>query len=617
MEDNPRVSRTVAACFLSTVLLISITLLDLTGAASAGPGEVGSISGTVRDENGVPLAGAAVIILGKQIGSATDSSGTFQIRSAPVGTLTLRAQLQGRGRDERMGVEVVSGITTHVDFVLRSPGDEVAVNPGNVEPCDDPNEQDPDEMSLVQIGVRSEKKSGKVIYTYKVVNRSRDSLTAIRIGYDARRGRCELTGASSHVVPDTAFGPPGWVCTPVQGDDPRTFALSWKLEPDTGAHDIAARSTSSEFTVVLHRRDGQYSEGHWVASTGQRFHDYIGRLKTRREVDAISMDVGTIAGKVTNNQGLAIEGATVMVWHGGLTAATASDGTYALADVPVGEYTLMAIMAGYERCARNGVRVDASMAASADIHLSTREVSVPCADYKTRSARHSVDAPRRAIDTRDAMYLDRGKPIPDRSPGQAPRPYIYSLTDRDIEVVYRGLGADTASRAYVATVHREFRNPLEERLLGVAEGIYPPAKAVVSVADNHAERSKLLREERLWWFGDFDGVRLPFAVTMDAVHYYLKLTQTFGRGDRTPPHQIPMIASKFSYTATVSPGPRNYTRGGRTFRDVYVVEMKLSWWDYCGSLCACGFDLDRTVLFLPDGTLVCVFGDRKPLVGVS
>jgi hypothetical protein len=45
-------------------------------------------------------------------------------------------------------------------------------------------------------------------------------------------------------------------------------------------------------------------------------------------------------------------------------------------------------------------------------------------------------------------------------------------------------------------------------------------------------------------------------------------------------------------------------------------EMGLSWSDYCGSLCACGFSLDRTVVIRRDGTVLCVFGDRKPLAQI-
>jgi hypothetical protein len=103
---------------------------------------------------------------------------------------------------------------------------------------------------------------------------------------------------------------------------------------------------------------------------------------------------------------------------------------------------------------------------------------------------------------------------------------------------------------------------------------------------------------------------------MDAVRYYLKLTQALGRGESSQTHGLHMKSSRFSYQANISSSPA-YSRDGRVFQDVYVVEMGLQWSNYCGSLCACGFHLDRTVVLSRDGSVLCVFGDQKPMVVVS
>jgi hypothetical protein len=279
----------------------------------------------------------------------------------------------------------------------------------------------------------------------------------------------------------------------------------------------------------------------------------------------------------------------------------------------------MAGMAGYERCFKGQVRVATRDTSRVDFHLSTGALSIPCTAYSTSRERLEVPFPQGAVDTRGARFLDRSVAIPPRLAGEAsrPQPYIYSHTNQDVEVVYRGLGQDTATKAFVATVHREFRTPVEERLLRIAEETYPPTKAVLSIADVRLDRKALLQEERLWWYGEFDGVRLPYAVTMDAVRYYLGLTQALGRGDSSQTHGIRMKRSEFSYSAQISPGSRTFSRDGRTFENVWVVEMKLEWSDYCGSLCACGFHLDRTVILRRDGTVLCVFGDKKPMVVVS
>jgi hypothetical protein len=177
--------------------------------------------------------------------------------------------------------------------------------------------------------------------------------------------------------------------------------------------------------------------------------------------------------------------------------------------------------------------------------------------------------------------------------------------------------ARTRFAGHSSPLRRSFRNAEEERLIRIAEETYPQAEAVLSIANSRPGREALSKEKRLWWYGEFDGVRLPYAVTMDAVRYYLRLTQALGRGDTTQTSGIRMKQSEFSYSARVSPRPSTYSRDGRVFKDVYVVDMRLRWSNYCGSLCACDFHLDRTVVLRRDGTVLCVFGDQKPMVVVS
>lgn len=606
----------VVSRFLLPALIGSIVLLGSTGSTASEDVQTGSISGTVRDGEGKPVLGAMVIVVNRQLGAFSDSAGMFIIRRVPVGTVALRASQYPFRSMDRENINVAAGRTTTVDLALMGPEDGPLFT-GASEPCDDPFGGDPEKESLVQIGVRSEKREGKQVYIYKIVNRSRDTLTEIRIGYDARRGHCELTGSSPHVVPDTAYGPPGWVCTPVQGGDPTTFALSWKVASGRDGLGIPPMTSTSDFIVATRARDAQYAECHWLASTAREQESRAGKVRPGRDVDAIPMATGVIAGTVMDQSGSPVPNAAIWLWHAGQSVNSDSNGTYAMPAVPIGQYTMMARRANDEVCWKNRVRVDADRTSSVDFHLSAGALVIPCTAYAIARERLDVSFPTRAIDTHRARFLNRGGAMSPRRPGEDPRPTIYSLTSHDIEIVYRGLGKDTATRAFVAQVHREFRNPEEERLLRIAEEVYPPTKAVLSLADRHLDRKALLREKRLWWYGEFDGVRLPYAVTTDAVRYYLAITQALARGDRSKTGGFGMKQTDFSYTASVSPGPTTYAKRGQTFENVYVVELSLEWSDYCGSLCACGFGLDRTVLLRPDGTLVCVFGDRKPNVIVS
>lgn len=589
--------------------------------ASRPPGNAsestGRVSGTVVDVHGNPMEQMPVIAAGKRISAFTDSLGRFTLAGVPAGTCTIKTAKSNWGHDEAT-VDVAAGKTTVVNLALKwSTGPPAPTFTGTEVPCDDPGQGGPELESLVQIGVGSESREGTRRYVYKVLNRSPVTLTEVRIGYDARRGVCELTGVPPHVVPDTAFGPPGWVCTPVQAKDPTKFALSWQVAPGESGAGLPPSSYSPPFTVRLSQGDSLYDRCHWLVM-GPRGGD-AGQLRPADQVDTVSMATGAIAGFVTDLEGRPVSAGVVDVWQIWMPAITDSDGFYLMPNVPVGTYRLGSRGLDYEACAKGHVRVAAGDTTRVDFRLSSGSLTIPCGAYTTASEQIDIPFPQGAVDTGGAKFLDRGVPIPPKSEGEHPHagPYVFSLTARDVEVVYRGSGQDTTRRAFVAKVHREFRDPVEERLLRIAEETYPPTKAVLLVTDERADRTALSQVKRLWWYGDFDGVRLPYAVTMDAVRYYLGLAQAMGRGETAETRGIPMIQCNFSYSARISPGPTKFDRGGRGFDGVYVADLKLEWSNYCGNLCACWFQLDRTVVLRPDGTVLCVFGDRRPRVLVS
>ena len=488
------------------------------------------------------------------------------------------------------------------------------------DPCDSVHIRQQGEPE-VQIGFRLETRPDGCVYVYTVLNRSRDTLTAVQVGYDVEREMCELTGARPHSPPDTAYAPPGWDCGPVQASDPMTFTLGWKVVPGlVSSGGIPPNTMLSGFTVALRQPDELYERCHWLIRF-RRWPEaaYAGSLRPEHELDVFSTETGTISGRVTGESGQGIAGAHVYVRQTTLGAVTRPDGSYRISGVPVGGHGLAAVMTGFEPCGKAHMRVAAKDTTRVDFRLTAMLTSAPCTPYVTASERLELPFPAGDVDTLGARRLDRSAPVPPRLPRDKSKPqaFIYSLTKSEVSLVYRGLGEDTIPRAFVATVNRGFRNSEEERLIRIAEETYPPAEAVLSIAETRPGGHGPSKQERLWWYGEFDGVRLPYAVTMDAVRYYLALTQAFGRGDTTQTNGIPMKRSNFSYHANVSSRPSTYSRDGRVFEDVYVVEMGLRWSNYCGSLCACSFDLDRTVVLRRDGTVLCVFGDQRPRVLVS
>jgi hypothetical protein len=80
--------------------------------ARAGATEAGSIRGVVRNERGVPMAGAMVSALGASRGFAlTDEQGRFELRALPPGAYVVRAHLNGYTTSPVQTLQVESNAT--------------------------------------------------------------------------------------------------------------------------------------------------------------------------------------------------------------------------------------------------------------------------------------------------------------------------------------------------------------------------------------------------------------------------------------------------------------------------------------------------------------------------
>lgn len=90
----------------------------------------GKISGVVTDgETGDPLPGASIVLLGTQLGTISDVDGNYFIIGVPVGSYDVQASFVGYQSRTVSGVEISSGYTREINFVL-SPGlelDEIVV----------------------------------------------------------------------------------------------------------------------------------------------------------------------------------------------------------------------------------------------------------------------------------------------------------------------------------------------------------------------------------------------------------------------------------------------------------------------------------------------------------
>jgi serpin B len=109
MRNSRRCLRVLSICIVASLF----------GSVAAGGNEgMGRIVGKVTDENGLPLPNAAVIVLGKQIGAGTDSTGSYSLPLLPEGIFILRAAHEGFAKGRKESVAVSAGRTTMANFRL-------------------------------------------------------------------------------------------------------------------------------------------------------------------------------------------------------------------------------------------------------------------------------------------------------------------------------------------------------------------------------------------------------------------------------------------------------------------------------------------------------------------
>lgn len=206
--------------------------------------------------------------------------------------------------------------------------------------------------------------------------------------------------------------------------------------------------------------------------------------------------------------------------------------------------------------------------------------------------------------------------LEDREPASRPEPPAGTEGSRKPAAKFDVPDETSAEGEYKITIVREYGNPQEAKLIQLAESTYPGRDDVLAAAQSAWVRKAVLPAEQLWWYDSFDDVRIPYAVTGDALRYYRDLTLAFRGGDFSGSNNIPMLNSNLDYKATVK-HHESYTAGGKAFQDVTLVSLTLTWGQYCGSECAMYFKKEREVVFDRSGKILAVLFDGKTGVLVS
>ncbi len=168
---------------------------------------------------------------------------------------------------------------------------------------------------------------------------------------------------------------------------------------------------------------------------------------------------------------------------------------------------------------------------------------------------------------------------------------------------------ERATASWYVKVLRTIRTDRDMELINIAENAYPARTDVIKAIEKaHFKLGGVPEDEKLWWYSSFDKVRLPYAITAEAIEYY---RNPFKPSYLSPPEK-PWPAKKYSFTYTAEVEfKRRYENEARKFSNVYVVKMQLSLSAYWGPLAALGFYKDRVVVIDERGKVLAIFGDGR------
>jgi hypothetical protein len=155
-------------------------------------------------------------------------------------------------------------------------------------------------------------------------------------------------------------------------------------------------------------------------------------------------------------------------------------------------------------------------------------------------------------------------------------------------------------------IQRKAADDREKQLIAAAEKCVPDAAALAkSVGKDTAGIAQ--PKSGPWWNKEVLGIRIPFAITADAIGYYSKLVTQYGQQKLV---RFAQPNSDFSYHAKVTKHPA-YEHHGKSLQDVIVVTMTMKFrQNFVATVTeAFEFEKSRTVVFDKDGNILGVQGD--------
>ena len=120
--------------------------------------------------------------------------------------------------------------------------------------------------------------------------------------------------------------------------------------------------------------------------------------------------------------------------------------------------------------------------------------------------------------------------------------------------------------------------------------------------------------DKVWWYKEQLGIRIPFAITADTVAYYSELAGKYGKQAL---NRYMQPSSRLDYHAGVK-FHKEYKLDDKTFNDVHVVTLKLilSQNFVATQIAGMQFEKERVVILDAKGKVLHISGDGPTEVPV-
>jgi hypothetical protein len=173
---------------------------------------------------------------------------------------------------------------------------------------------------------------------------------------------------------------------------------------------------------------------------------------------------------------------------------------------------------------------------------------------------------------------------------------------------------DSRHADHAILIKREYGSFGEEKLLAKAESLYknpdPIEHDLLKEWRYVAEPDFVLPDGApKWWTGKVDTILATEVVTTEAVLYYYNTSKAFiSKEGILKENSFKFSSSSLEYKASIKKMDV-YEHAGKSFNNVYVANMTLTWAQVCGSLCGYGFTRNKIVVMSPSGEILEMFLD--------